>query len=700
MSELFFELLSEEIPARMQTRARDELQRLVLKGLKEAGLEHGESQAYVTPRRLVLSVTGLPAKQPDVSEEKKGPKVGAPEQALAGFMKANGLQTIEEAEVRETPKGNFYFAVREIAGRPTADVLVEVLQAALTALAWPKSMRWGQHRVRWVRPMHSIIALFDGQPLEGEIHLGEDGSSDSATIAFGNSTIGHRFIAPQTIEVTGLTDYLQKLRDAYVIVDQDERQKMVLSQARALAKDAGLVLKEDQGLLEEVAGLVEWPEALMGSIDDQFMEVPKEVLITSMRSHQKYFSLLTAEGGMADRFIVVSNMPVAGEDSRKRNIVSGNERVLSARLSDAKFFWDLDREEDLRSRVAMLGDIVFHAKLGTVKDKVERVTSLAVHIAGLIEGAEMLDVGTSAQLAKADLVTGMVGEFPELQGIMGRYYALNDGYPEVVANAIADHYGPLGPNDRCPSDPTAICVALADKLDTLVGFWAIDEKPTGSKDPFALRRAALGVIRLIVENKLRFDLKALIKVSAKTYRTFDAKPVKFPVLNFLAERLKVALRDKGVRHDHIQAVYNLPGENDVVRMLARVEVLSDFLDSDDGANLLVAYKRAANISRIESKKDDASYDGNVKAELLVEAEEKALFAALNSAAEALEPCLEAEDFQQAITILAALRQPVDAFFDKVTVNADEPDLRLNRLQLLSRITGTMGRIADFTVIEG
>ncbi len=698
MSELFFELLSEEIPARMQARACAELKRLVTTGLRQAGLTFGQTEAFVTPRRLVLSVAELPDKQPDVTEEKKGPKVGAAEQALAGFMKANGLASIAAAQIRETPKGDFYFAVKEIAGRATADVLVDVLQAAVRDLAWPKSMRWGHHRVRWVRPIESIVALFDGQPLAGQVDLGE--ADGGAHIAFGNTTVGHRFIAPQTIEVTGLADYRRKLRDACVIIDQDERRAIILSQAQALAAQAGLRLKDDPGLLEEVSGLVEWPQALIGRIDDQFMEVPKEVLITSMRSHQKYFSLLTPEGGLADRFIVVSNMPVAGQDRRRNNIIAGNERVLSARLSDAKFFWDLDRQTDLRSRLPALGDIVFHAKLGTVQDKVARVAALARHLADMNDGADPVLVATAAQLAKADLVTGMVGEFPELQGVMGRYYALHDHHPQAVADAIADHYGPLGPSDRCPSAPTSVCVALADKLDTLVGFWAIDEKPTGSKDPFALRRAALGIIRLIVENKLRFDLKAVIKAAAKNYRELDAKAVKFPVLNFLAERMKVALRDQGIRHDHIQAVFNLPGENDLVRMLARVEVLRVFLDSDDGANLLIAYKRAANIARIESKRDQIDYDGAVKAELLVEAEEQALFAALNQAAAALERCLTAEDYQQAITTLAGLRQPVDAFFAKVTVNADDAALRLNRLQLLTRITRTMGRIADFTVIEG
>ena len=512
MAELLVELFSEEIPARMQARAAEDLKRLVTQGLKEANLAFDSAAAYATPRRLALVVDGLPQQQPDLSEEKKGPKVGAPEQALNGFMKANGLDSIDQAEVRETPKGNFYFAVRHVAGRSSAEVLPEVLSKAFGDLPWPKSMRWGSDSRRWVRPLHGILAIFDGKALEGSFAMAE-----GRALAFGNKATGHRFLAPEPFEVSGFADYRGRLRAAKVILDPAERRGIIAEQCNELAGVAGVSLKDDPGLLDEVTGLVEWPQVLMGRIDEGFMDLPAEVLSTTMRSHQKYFSTEKGDGALADRFLLVSNMDAPPGGDLAKTIVAGNERVLRARLADARFFWDQDRKASLSSRVPALEEIVFHARLGTVAEKVSRLQSLAVAISAHVPGADRDQVRSAARLAKADLVTGMVGEFPELQGIMGRYYALNDGEAPAVTEAVAEHYAPLGPNDACPSAPVSVCVALADKIDTLVGFWAIDEKPTGSKDPYALRRAALGVIRLIVENKLRLPLARIFATAQAEY---------------------------------------------------------------------------------------------------------------------------------------------------------------------------------------
>ncbi|MGE5768405.1 MAG: glycine--tRNA ligase subunit beta, partial [Bacteroidota bacterium] len=465
------------------------------------------------------------------------------------------------------------------------------------------------------------------------------------------------------------------------------------------AKGAGVTVKDDAGLLDEVAGLVEWPQVLMGRIGEAFMDLPGEVLSTSMRSHQKYFSTQKADSTLADRFLVVANMEAPEGSDRARTIVAGNERVLRARLADARFFWDQDRKKPLSSRVPALKDVVFHAKLGTVAEKVSRLESLAAEISRSVPGADRDEVRSAARLAKADLTTGMVGEFPELQGVMGRYYALNDGESPAVANAVAEHYGPLGPNDRCPSAPVSVCVALADKIDTLVGFWMIDEKPTGSKDPYALRRAALGVIRLIVENRLRLPLLPVFSAAQGEYAGLKAAPVADGLLDFFAERLKVVLRDQGVRHDLVTAVMARGGEDDLVRLLSRVEALRSFLASEDGANLLTAYRRAANIVRIEEKKDKQAYQGTVQAERLRQAEEKTLFSHLADASKGAQIALRSEDFTAAMAAMARLRQPVDAFFDEVTVNADDRALRENRLQLLSAIGATLAEVADFSKIE-
>jgi len=719
VAEFLLELFSEEIPARMQARAAQDLERLARDKLTEAGLHFESIASYVTPRRLTLVVDGLPEKQPDVTRETKGPKVGAPDKAVQGFLRAQGLSSLDEAERREIEKGTFYFAVRHIEGHPTVEVLGEIVPRLVREIPWPKSMRWRTHALRYVRPLHRILALFDGQVVPGALDL------DGATLEFGDETRGHRFLAPDPIQVTSFADYKDKLRNAYVILDQKDRSDLILRRAEGLAKGAGLRLRMDPalldmnaGLLAENAGLTEWPVPLLGTIDDAFMELPPEVLTTSMRAHQKYFATETPEGKLANRFVLVANIETPDDGAA---IVAGNERVLRARLADAQFFWDQDRRTPLRDRVGDLGEVVFHAKLGTLHDKIDRIDGLAVAIAWHVEGADRDKVRSAARLAKADLTTGMVGEFPELQGIMGRYYALADGEAPEVAEAIAEHYSPLGPTDRCPAAPVSVAVALADKIDTLTGFFAIDEKPTGSKDPFALRRAALGIIRLIVETKLRMPLaevfaealrlqpegarQALHDRAAKAGAELPERLLTGELLDFLAERLKVVLRDRGVRHDLIAAVFAVqrPGggpEDDLVRLLARVEALRGFLESDDGANLLVAYRRAANIVRIEEKKDKTTYDGVVEPDLLQAPEEAALHDALDAAAETAAAALRREDFTRAMAAMAELRKPVDSFFDRVTVNADDAALRQNRLRLLKRIDATLRQVADFAKIEG
>ncbi|WP_413206374.1 glycine--tRNA ligase subunit beta [Rhodospirillum sp. A1_3_36] len=713
MADLLIELLSEEIPARMQAKAAADFSKLMTDGLKEAGLTHGAVTSYVTPRRLTLAIDGLPLAQPDTREERRGPKADAPEKALAGFLGSVGM-TLDQVEKRETPKGTFLFAVIERKGRATAEVLPELLYKAILAMPWPKSMRWARGQFAWVRPLHSILAILDGAPLKGGLALGvslegkpvsflpdvAEAPEGIATLAFGNTTRGHRFLAPDPFTVTGLADYVEKLRAAHVMLDREERKAVISKGMAAIASGEGLVIKDDPGLLEEVCGLVEWPVPMMGHIDKAFMDVPPEVLTTSMRSHQKYFSVETAEGALNARFIVVSNMDATDSSSR---VVSGNERVLRARLSDAKFFWDQDRKAPLASKVSSLGSRIFHAQLGTDLDKVERVRALAAVIAASVPGADTALVDRSAELAKADLVTGLVGEFPELQGVMGRYYALHDGEPPEVAEAIREHYSPVGPNDSCPSALASVCVALADKLDTLAGFWLIGDKPTGSKDPFALRRAALGVIRLIVENGLRVSLTALIEAAAQGHahqRPALKDPIAADLMAFIGDRLKVQQREKGVRHDHIEAVFALGGEDDLVRLLARVAALSALLETEEGANLLAAYRRAMNIVRIEEKKDGAPISGAPDSTLYAQGEETVLDAALAALDVAVAPALAAEDFAAAMRALAQLRAPVDAFFDQVTVNADQSALRTNRLRLLARIGAAMGTLADFSKIEG
>jgi len=744
MAELLIELFMEEIPARMQVRAGEDFKRLVTDKLSAAGIGFTKAEVHSTPRRLALLVDGLPTAQADVREEKKGPRVGSPEQALAGFLKSAGLSSIDQAEQRDTGKGVFYFAVIEKKGGATIDALPGIIDAAIRELPWPKSMRWGANEFLWVRPLHSIVALFDGAVIPGSLDLGTE------SIAYGNQTEGHRFLSPGTLTVSSFADYAAKLAAAYVVLDREERKRLILAGAQAAAKAEGFVLKDDPGLLEEVAGLVEWPVVLTGAIDNQFMDVPAEVLTTSMRTHQRYFALETAEGKLAPRFVVVANRTTI--DGGKA-VIAGNERVLRARLSDAKFFWDQDLKVKLEDRVPGLKDITFHAKLGTLAQRVERIEALSVSIAKALnwDATVVEQAALAARLSKSDLTTGVVGEFPEVQGIMGRYVAYHEGLPAPVAEAIADHYKPLGPSDRVPTDKVSMAVALAEKIDTLVAFFGIDEKPTGSRDPFALRRAALGVIRLIVENGLRVKLGAFIskiyidflhqlknngfalycfesgnniniiaeiksaedlydvsdEFSFRYAREFDGdgdkllskKGLRDSLLSFVNDRLKVSLKEKGVRHDLIDAVLALGGEDDFVRLLARVEALSNFLATDDGKNLLAASKRASNILRIEEKKD-GPHDGAVDAGLLTQDEEKALADALVAAHKQAAPLIEAEDFTGAMAAFAALRAPVDAFFEKVTVNAPEAPVRANRLRLLSQIRATLNLIADFSKIEG
>ncbi len=711
MAELLLEILSEEIPARMQAHAARELCRLVTERLTGAGLAFSQARAFVTPRRLALVVDGLPKRQPDAVEEKKGPRLDAPVRAIEGFLKGHGLASIDAAEVRETDKGTFYFAVKRVKGQASAKVLPGIIAESIQALSWPKSMRWGENRFAWVRPLHGVLAVFDGRRLAGALELG-----NGAVLAFGNTTRGHRFLKPGKFRVTGFADYEAKLEQAKVILDPAKRRAAILKQARQKAAQAKLELPDDPALLDEVTGLVEWPVVLLGRIEERFMDLPPEVLTTAMRAHQKYLALTDKDGNLAPRFLVVANMESA---DKGKAIAAGNERVLRARLADARFFWDQDRKQSLAARTPRLGDIVFHAKLGSLDEKIDRVQALAVEIAGYVAGADKDRVRSAARLAKADLVTGMVGEFPELQGIMGRYYALADGEHPEVADAIAEHYAPQGPGDACPGAPVSVAVALADKIDTLAAFFRIDEKPTGSRDPFALRRAALGVIRLIVENQVRLPLRRVVESAkglidhtllkrgsqASLSRTVpgwgEIDTTVLAVLDFFADRLKVALRERGVRHDLIAAVFALGGEDDLVRLLARVEALGAFLGTDDGGHLLVAHQRAANIVRIEEKRDKTRYESaDLSNGKLVQAEEKRLaIRILNSESDAQE-ALAREDFTGAMAALANLRGPVDDFFDKVTVNTEDPDLRVNRLRLLARIGETLNHVADFSKIEG
>lgn len=688
--ELLLELLSEEIPARMQARATDDLKRLVCDGLKEAGLGFQSAEAFVTPRRLALVVDGIPEKQPDIDEERRGPRADAPVHAVKGFK--GSLPKGAKVEKRQTEKGEFFFAVVKQKGFPSDILIGQIVIDVVRKFPWPKSMNWGEGHGPWVRPIHNILCLFGPR---ASIAITLEPGRDFRT----TETMGHPFLSPKWFAVKNFADYKAKLLAAQVMLDPAERASVIEAEAQKLAKKAKLKLKHDPGLLAEVAGLVEWPVVKMGSIDKAFMDLPPEVLTTVMRHHQKYFALLDKKGKLAPKFIVVANTETK---DRGKVMVAGNERVLRARLADAKFFWDQDRKRTLESRVQELAGRVFHAQLGTVMDKVIRVEELASELAESC-GANSSDARWAARLCKADLSTGMVAEFPILQGVMGRYHALNDGENADVATAIAEHYGPLGPNDNCPSAPVSIAVALADRIDTLVGFFGIKEFPTGSKDPYALRRSALGVIRLILENDLRINLSGIFEFAGQQYDQWDQgqfAEISGDLLNFLNDRLTVALREKGFPHDLVNALFARGGEDDLWRLVQKAKSLKEFLETDDGANLLVAYRRAHNIVRIEEKKDSERYSGKVDENLFSRDEERELWISLNEVEQANPSKPDMAEFDQVLSVLAKLRRPVDRFFDEVTVNCDDSYLRKNRLRLLSEIASCLNRVADFSKIEG
>ncbi len=744
MPDLLIELFSEEIPARMQRKAAEDLKRLVTDGLVDAGLTYAGARAFSTPRRLALTVQGLTAESPTTREERKGPRADAPAQAIEGFLRSTGL-TREQLEERADKKGAVLFAVIEKPGRKAPEIVAEVLDATIRNFPWPKSMRWGAGSLRWVRPLHSILCLFSDEAGAEVVPLSVDG------IAAGNVTRGHRFLAPEPFAVSGFEDYAAKLKRARVILDAEERAEAIRAEAESQAFAQGLEVVSDPGLLEEVSGLVEWPVVLMGKIDAQFLDLPPEVLQTSMKEHQKFFSVKDKTGRIT-RFVTVANTET---EDHGATILAGNQKVLAARLSDAKFFW----ENDLRVAKAgmtpwleSLANVTFHNKLGSQAERIARIAALAREIAPLV-GADPDAAEEAAQLAKADLSSEMVYEFPELQGLMGRYYIAAAGKPAEIAAVAQEHYSPLGPSDIVPTAPLSVAVALADKLDTLTGFWAIDEKPTGSKDPFALRRAALGVIRLVVENGVRLgllkemlsaflwfairdvaeesreytsELESLIKQAivlgeeqqvldnldlvAKAVQTIREMPVTnsdlvpyanetADLLSFFHDRLKVFLKDRGIRHDIIDACLAMEGNDDLALLVKRAEALNATLATDDGANLIQGYKRAANILSQAEEKDGVEYSYGADPKFFEDASETALHAALAEAEAVIAPALKAEDFATAMAAMAALRAPVDAFFEAVQVNAENQIVRRNRLNLLSRIRTLCGQVADLGRIE-
>ncbi len=690
MPDLLLEFFSEEIPARMQARAAEDLKKLVTDKLVAAGLAYDGAKAFATPRRLALTVQGVPARQPDIKDERKGPKVGAPEQAIAGFLRAAGLTSIDQAKVQADKKGDFYVAVIDKPGRPAIDVIAGIVPDVAKAFPWPKAMRWGEASgkpgaLNWVRPLHSIVAMFGPETEEPEVV-----PFDVGGVIAGDTTYGHRFLSPAAIKVKRLDDYMAKLDAAKVVVDPARRAQMILADAKTLAFAQGYELVEDEGLLAEVAGLVEWPVVLMGTFDKEFLAIPEEVIRATIRNNQKCFVVRDPKTAkLTNKFILTAN--IEASDGGKA-IVSGCERVIRARLSDAKFFYDTDLKTRLEDRLPKFEHIVFHEKLGTQAERIARIVALAGHLAPIVN-ADVAKAERAAQLCKADLATEVVGEFPEVQGLMGRYYAEAQGEDAAVAHAIEDHYKPKGPDDLVPSDPVSVAVALADKIDILTGFWAIDEKPTGSKDPFALRRAALGVIRLVIDNKIRMPL---LQAFAKARPDANGKDL----LSFFADRLKVQLREQGARHDLVDAVFALPGQDDLVLIVRRIEALAKFLDTDDGKNLLAGTKRAANILGIEEKKDKTAYTGAPDAGLLQQPEEKDLARAIGVAKAEADQAVKKEDFASAMTAMSKLRPHVDAFFDKVTVNADDKNLRVNRLKLLNEIREATRAVADFSKIQG
>ncbi len=722
MPDLLIELFSEEIPARMQAKARDDLRRLVTDGLVEAGLTYASAGAFSTPRRLVLTLEGLTAESRAVREERKGPRTDAPEAALEGFLRATGL-TRDQLERRDDKKGQVWFAVIERPGRPAAEIVAEVLDRVIRSFPWPKSMRWGAGSLRWVRPLHAILCLLSVEHGPSVVPLAVDG------IVAGNRTRGHRFMAPAAFSVTSFEDYRAKLMRAHVRLDSAEREAAIWHEATTAAFARGLDVVPDAGLLTEVAGLVEWPVVLLGAIDDAFLGLPPEVLQTSMREHQKFFSLRNPATGRIEAFATVANRDTADHGA---TILAGNQKVLAARLSDARFFWENDlrvvQSVGMEGMAEGLANVTFHNKLGSQAERIARIEALARELAPLV-GASPDLAAEAARVAKADLQSAMVGEFPELQGVMGGYYARAAGLPEAVADACKAHYSPLGPSDEVPSAPVSVAVALADKIDTLTGFWAIDEKPTGSKDPFALRRAALGVVRLVVGNGYSLklfavllrgfghqnaeflidaaksasgDAKALAVISVEGEQVVynEKEAVVFDLLLFLHDRLKVYLRDQGIRHDVIDACLALPGNDDLTLLVKRAEALATVLKTEDGANLIQGFRRANNILTQAEEKDGVEYSYGADVKFAETGEERALFVALDRAEAAIAPALATEDFATAMAAMAALRAPVDAFFEAVQVNSDNAVIRRNRLNLLHRIRAICTQAADLTRIEG
>ncbi len=746
MPDLLLELFSEEIPARMQSRAAQDLMRLVTGHMVDNGLTYSGGQAFATPRRLTLTLADLPAETPDTVEERKGPRTDAPEKALDGFLRSTGL-TRDDLEARDDKKGQVWFATIRKPGRAAEAVIAEAVEHAIRNFPWPKSMRWGAGSLRWVRPLHSILCILSDEAGARTVPLSVDG------IEAGNTTRGHRFHAPDPFVVTSFDDYVQKLEVAHVVLDPADRAGRIEADAKNLAFAAGLEVVEDKGLLAEVAGLVEWPVTLMGEIGADFLDLPPEVLRTSMKEHQKFFSVRNPKTDRIERFITVANTQTPDDGA---TILAGNQKVLTARLSDAKFFWENDlrtvERGGMEALAEPLANVTFHAKLGTQAERIARIEALAREIAPAV-GADPDAAALAARIAKADLTSEMVYEFPELQGTMGKYYALKAGLPENVAEACETHYAPLGPSDDVPSEPVAVAVALADKIDMLTGFWAIDEKPTGSKDPYALRRAALGVIRIVLEGRSRIgfgksaltgtryhhsrriqravdvaqrhvneyvkrgttdenadanlvgtrgsliDLEAAIANGSEA-NDFETE-LRSNLLSFIADRLKVHLRDEGIRHDVIQACFDLGGQDDLVLLVNRVRALQTFLGTEDGGNLLTAYRRASNIVAAEEKKDGVEFSPDLAdPKFANQAEETALFQALDTAEPAIADALGDEDFPAAMTHMAALRAPIDAFFDKVTVNTDNDIQRRNRLCLLARIRKAMAQVAVWDAIEG
>jgi glycyl-tRNA synthetase beta chain len=668
-ADLLLELFSEEIPARMQSAAVSSLASALQAELTKAGYAAQDDafELFVTPRRVALWVKNLPLKQADITIERKGPRTDAPQPAIDGFLRSTGL-TLDKLEKRD----GVYFANIHQKGRATADVLQSSIEIILEGFVWPKSMRWGRNTIRWVRPLHSILCTFDGKDIPVQF----------GPVKAGHTTNGHRFLAPGAITIKNPAEYEKKLQAAFVIADAEVRRKIIREDTDSAANALGLSVKSDDALLSEVTGLVEWPVVLTGKIGKEYMDLPAEVLTTVMRSHQKYFALSQKDGSLSDHFLIVANIETK---DKGKAIIAGNERVLRARFADGKFFYAQDRKKRLEEWAEGLSAVTFHAKLGTMADKIERMRSIANMIATYVPGADRQRIERAVRLCKADLTTGMVGEFAELQGIMGRYYALHQGEAPEIADAIRDHYRPQGLGDEAPRAPISICLALADKLDTLVSMFAIGEKPTGSKDPFALRRAALGIIRIILENNIRLPLKSFVSNE---------------LLDFFSDRLKVQLKDQGVRHDVIAAVA-ATGDDDFIRIAARAKALQAFLSSEDGVNLVAGYKRAGNIVAIEEKKDGVSYKGNeLVTKVLSQQEEINLAMELMKIPATLEKHIAAEAFIEAMLTLSTLRHPIDLFFDKIMVNCEDRELRANRLRLLAKIRDDMDSVANFALIEG